>query len=204
MENSNDTKKRGFAFKLILNLLAMVAIGAILVVIALFWLDSWTEHGKVAIVPDVKGNNYAEALSRLHSDGFDVELSDSVYNRHSRPGVVVEQNPKVGTKVKPGRTIYLTINAFTPKTVTIPSLTDISARQARSILEGLGIENIREVTVPSDFRDLVISVKRGESQLLPGARIPVTSTVTLEIGDGNVAGDSLATSAVIDNELELP
>lgn len=184
----------------------MGAVAALLVVAALFWLDSWTEHGKVAIVPDVKGNNYSEALSRLRADGFDVELSDSVYNRHSRPGVVVEQNPKVGTKVKPGRTIYLTINAFSPKTVTIPALTDISVRQARSILEGLGIENITETLVPSDFRDLVIGVKRGDAYLLPGARIPVTSAIVLEVGDGMPEGaDSLAGASTIEtDELELP
>lgn len=186
----------------------MAMTGFALIYGALMWLDSWTAHGEVAIVPDVKGNDLPEAIARLQADGFDVELSDSVYNRHARPGVVVEQNPKLGAKVKPGRTIYLTINAFSPKKVTIPSLSDVSLRQARSILEGLGIENIRVIPVRSEFRDLVMGAKVDGSPVSAGARVPVTSTVTLEVGDGLMSPadfpDNTATTPGDDELLQLP
>lgn len=162
----------------------MGAVAAIVVIGVLFWLDRWTLHGQYSVIPDVKGRPYDSALQLLRLEGFDVELTDSVYDRNSHPGTVVEQNPKVGTKVKPGRTVYLVINAMSPKSVTIPALTDISVRQARSSLEGLGITNITIVTVPSEFKDLVLAAKCGGRDLQPGARIPVTSPIVLEVGDG--------------------
>lgn len=188
--------------KLLFNIMAMIVLGFLLIVGALYWLDSWTLHGQEVIVPDVKGRSYDSALTSLRSDGFEVVLSDSVYDRNSRPGTVVDQNPKVNSKVKPGRTIYLTINAFSPKNVTIPALTDISVRQARSILEALGITHIEEVSAPSEFRDLVLAVKRNGKPLQPGARIPINSVVRLEVGDGlpaastdSISGGSTALSA---------
>lgn len=204
MENITDTKKpRSFFVKLLINLAAMAVVGFLLVIGVLYWLDSWTAHGHVSRVPDVKGLTYTEALTQLRDNGFDVELTDSVYNRHARPGVVVEQNPKVNSKVKPGRTIYLTINAFQPKHVTLPTIRDVSLRQARSILEGLGIENIREVRVHSEFRDLVLGVKLNGRELSAGARVPVTSTITLEIGSGlsddTLTNDELSVSSELDS-----
>ncbi|MDE7025035.1 MAG: PASTA domain-containing protein, partial [Paramuribaculum sp.] len=92
--------------------------------------------------------------------------------------------PKVSTKVKHGRTVYLTVNAFAPRSVTVPALTDMSLRQARSILEGLGIKNIVVREVPSEYKDLVLNVTRDGHRLMPGARIPTTSSVTIEVGAG--------------------
>lgn len=162
----------------------MAGVGVLLLFLAMYWLDIWTAHGHEAAVPDVKSLSYNEARIRLEADGFEVVLSDSVYDRNARPGEVVEQNPKVGAIVKPGRTIYLTINAIAPKNVTLPALTDISVRQATSILQGLGINNIVETSVVSEFKDLVIAVKRDGVPLSAGARIPVNSTIVLEVGDG--------------------
>ena len=62
--------------------------------------------------------------------------------------------------------------------VTLPSLTDISLRQARSILEGLDIKNIVERRVPSEFKDLVLAVRYKGARLQAGARIE------LEVGEG--------------------
>lgn len=202
MDSANSTKKRGFGWKLLINIVIMAGVAMLLIVAALFWLDSWTMHGKEAVVPDVKGKSYDTACTLLNADGFEVVLSDSVYDRTTRPGTVVEQSPKVNARVKPGRTVYLTINAFSPKTVTLPALTDISVRQARSILEALGVTRIDEVSVASEFKDLVIGIKRNGTPLLPGARIPVNSVIVLEVGDGlpdisndpdSIAGDGIST-----------
>lgn len=183
--NAKPAKKpMGFALKLALNLVLMGVVFALLVYAALCWLDAWTLHGQYKTVPDVKGRPFDSALQVLQLEGFVVELSDSIYDRNSSPGTVVEQNPKENNKVKPGRTVYLTINAFSPKNVTLPSLTDISVRQARSILEGLGITKIETISVPSEFKDLVIGARHDGVELQAGARVPVTSSITLEVGDG--------------------
>ncbi len=180
------------------NLLIMCGVGIVILWIATLWLDSWTHHGEYLVVPDVKGKSFQDAKNTLVNEGFTVELTDSIYDTSTRPGTVVEQNPKVGTKVKDGRLIYVTINAFSPKSVTIPTLTDISLRQAQSSLQGLGINNITVRMVPSDFKDLVLKATRNGVPLSAGARIPVDSHIVLEVGDGNVMLDptSLSTESV--------
>lgn len=189
--NTSAQKAHPFRRALIINV-AIIALVAIVVIwLSLLWLDMWTSHGKYEVVPQVKGLSYDLAVGQLESSGFEVELADSIYDSKMRPGTVIEQNPKVGTKVKEGRVVYLTITAFEPKMVVVPMLADVSERQARSVLEALGIKNIRTVRVPSEFRDLVIRVSRDGVPLTPGARIPVTSVVTLDVGEGYAETDSL-------------
>lgn len=163
----------------------MAGVAVVLVWLGLAWLDSWTDHGHYVIIPEVKGQSFDRATAQLRSEGFESVLSDSVYDDKTRPGTVIEQNPKSGTKVKEGREVYLTITAFSPKTVSIPSLTDVSLRQARSILEGLGFTRILVREVPSEYRDLVVGVKRDGAPVAVGTRLPVTSVITLEVGQGS-------------------
>ncbi len=183
--NGNFIKKHPILFNFLLILLA----GCGVVWITLVWLDIWTEHGKYEVVPNIKGLSFEQASSALLTAGLIPELSDSIYDDKTRPGTVLEQSPRANTKVKPNRTVYLTINAFTPKMISVPDLTDMSLRQARSTLEGIGIKNIREHYVVSEYRDLVLGVKFNGVALKPGARIPTSATVTLEVGEG-IAGDA--------------
>jgi len=180
----NHNKKRSRWALVIVNLAAMIVVAMGLCWLALTLLDVWTGHGVEIVVPDVKGMKYAEAADKLNTEGFTVEIADSVYNSKVGPGVVVDQNPHRDTRVKPGRIVYITINAFTPKSVTMPRLTDMSARQAKVILQGLGIKSIREDTVLSEFKDLVLGARYNGRRLMPGARVPVTASITLEVGRG--------------------
>ncbi len=186
MDNQNNQapSKAATILKVVCSLIMMAAIIIVLGIVALRWMDSFTMHGKVEVVPDVKDLPYNEAVERLLDAGLKVELSDSVYDSKSKPGVVLEQSPKGNTKVKPGRLVYITINAFSPKAVTLPQLTDVSVRQAKLVLEGLGITNVTVVPVMSEFKDLVLGVKLNGRRLLPGARVSVNSAITLEVGDG--------------------
>lgn len=193
MTDASSKKPMKFGVKILLNLLAMILLAILLLWFGTLWLDVWTDHGEYQTVPDVRRLSYDEAVQKLEKDGFVVELSDSVYDNSAAPGMVVEQNPKVNTKVKHARTVYLTVNAFSPRSVTLPALTDMSLRQARSILEGLGVKNIVVREVPSEYQDLVLNVTSDGHRLMPGARIPTTCTVTIEVGAGmqENEGDSL-------------
>lgn len=194
---SPDKKKMPTWLKVIISLFSMIIIGIGLVWLATQWLDVWTRHGKETLVPAVKGIPAYTAVEVLDKAGFDVVISDSVFLSTQKPGTVVDQTPKENSKVKEGCTIYLSINAYSPRQILLPALTDISYRQAKSILDGLGIKNVRVDTVPSDFQDLVISVKRDGKRLMAGARVPVDVKLVLEIGAGvpeeilNEAPDSM-------------
>lgn len=189
--------------KIFLHIGLMVLAGIVIAWLAMMWLDVWTRHGDTIAVPSVKSIPYDKAEQMLKSDGLVALLSDSVYDTRTSPGTVIEQNPKPGTIVKEGREIYLTINAFSPKMVTLPSLTDMSVRQARSILEGLEIKNIVEKRVPSDFKDLVLAVRYRGNRLSPGARVPVNASIELEVGEGLpdiVESDSIASEELQHSE----
>ncbi|MGM9844150.1 MAG: PASTA domain-containing protein [Muribaculaceae bacterium] len=178
---------------IIANLIYMFFAGWIIILAALFFLDHWTHHGEESTVPKVTGMTFNEAQNLLGSAGLAVELSDSIYDSKRPAGSVVEQSPHPNAKVKPGRTVYLTIVAFTPKTVTVPHYLNMSSRSAKAAFEGLGIKNIRIVEVESEYKDLVLGAKVNGIPLKPGTRLPVTATVTLEVGKGyEASADTLS------------
>ena len=183
------------------NLCAMALIFIALCWATLQWLNVWTGHGDTVNVPDVRGLSEEQATEKLTADGLIIEIADSVYDLKHRPGVVVDQNPHLNTIVKPGRVVYLTINAKTPKMVTVPRLTDISSRQAHAILDGLGLKNVTETPVISEFKDLVLGATANGQPLVAGARIPINSSINLKVGDGmeempdSLGGDSTAVVA---------
>lgn len=168
------------------HLIMILLVGWIILWGVLIFLDHWTFHGATAIVPDIKNKSFSEAVSLLEANGLSVDISDSIYDRKSRPGTVIESWPKAGAVVKEGRLVYVTITAFSPKQVTIsmPLTGNVSSRQATSYLRGIGITDVRLEHVPSAFADLVISARYGDTPITVGSVIPVTATVTLEIGTG--------------------
>lgn len=205
------TDNRNFVRRhpVLMNLLYIILTAIILAWLASLFLDFWTDHGDERVVPNVKGMSYANAQNVLKEVDLNVEISDSVYDSAASPGTVIEQSPHRNAKVKPGRIVYLTIVAFSPKTVTIPDISNVSLRQAQSIFEGLGIKRIKVVEVESEYQDLLLNAKYNGLPLSAGARIPVTATITLEVGKGlssdeldSLAVDSLAILPALD-ELDL-
>jgi pasta domain protein len=180
------SKENNFLKKhpVLVNALFIVGTGFILVYISLLLIDVFTEHGKYKIVPDVKNMLLRDAITKIENDGFRWEISDSVYNDNIKPGEVVEQTPKGNSRVKSNRIIYIGINAMQPRTVAFPNIQDISVRQGQAILEGLGFKNIKIETVSSPYKGLIIYAKINGLQLSAGKKLPVSSTITLVIGDG--------------------
>lgn len=175
---------------------------------AMIFLDSWTMHGSTAVVPQVKNLPYAEAEAVLRANNLTIEINDSVYDRSMPPGTVVESWPKAGAVVKEGRQVYVTTTAFSPKQVTVsmPLTGNVSSRQAISYLRGIGISDIRLESVPSEFPDLVMGARYGDTPINVGTVLPVTSTVTLKVGSGPVEKpDSLALEDLeVMSEMEFP
>lgn len=179
---------------LISNIVLIIFTGFLLVWGVMVFLDFWTMHGATAVVPQIKHSTYAQAEAVLKANKLSIEISDSIYDRSMPPGTVVESWPKAGAVVKEGRQVYVTVTAFSPKQVTIsmPLSGNVSSRQAMSYLRGIGITDIRVENVPSDFADLVVAARYGDTPLTVGSVIPVTSTVTLSVGSGPVqAVDSI-------------
>lgn len=171
-------------YPLTFNILAMLLVGILLIVIGMWSLKLLTAHGAVREVPDVRTMSVAEAQEALKQYDLLTEVVDSVYNHSGSRGMVVEQVPPAGNRVKPGRTVYLTINAYEAQKITLPELVGSSVRQARATLQTLGFTDIREIRVPSDYRDLVIAVKSMGVPLRAGSTVSVSSTIVIEVGEG--------------------
>lgn len=186
---------------IIATLLEIMVVAVILCTILIFWLDSYTRHGTATIVPSVRYLTVAEASDILSRKGFRCEVIDSLFNDRVAPGVVVEQTPDAESRVKEGRIIYLTINAFSPKKVTMPSLIDGSARQAQAILRALRFDNVRIEYEPSPYKDLVLDVLCNGRQVESGEKIPMTSRITLIVGMGDMPADSLSSETAAADSL---
>lgn len=210
--------KRGFnRHPVLYNILLALASIVALVWLSLVFLDLWTHHGATSVVPDIKFMEYPVAVDRLAENDLEIEVSDSIYmseitdstyNRRVRPGMVLETWPKAGAVVKRGRPVYVTIVAYSPKEVTVSTPVDnISSRQAISILQSLGINNVRIVYVPSYYNDNVERALYNGRTINVGSTLPVTATVTLEVGQAispepqEEYTDSLGTADSIGGEL---
>ncbi len=168
----------------LMNFVYIVIAGCLALWILMWFLDYWTFHGQERPVPDVKGQPAQTAINNINHMGLKGVVSDSIFDSYSRPGTVVEQVPVPGARIKVGGSVYVTIVAYSPKLVTVPDFFNVSVRQARSMFEGLGIAQVREVPVLSEYAGLVLGAKFNGVDLQPGARIPVSSVVTLEVGTG--------------------
>ena len=174
------------------NFLLMVVVGCALIYGTLAWLDHYTRHNEAVIVPDVKGLSMNEAKSFFDNTGLRYNVIDSVFSNDVNPGAIVEVVPEPGSKVKEGRIVFVTINALTAQMAIIPEVADLSFRQAYALLRSLGFKNIEVKFVPGDYKDLAVGVERNAQMINRGDRVPLASTLTLIISNGEKEIDSLS------------
>jgi len=167
------------------NVLIALTILIVLVFVVLQWLNFYTRHGKQVAVPDVKGMQVEQAAPFFTEKTLQYLVVDSIYIRNKPAGSILETVPPVGTNVKEGRTIYLTVNSSSVGLLTVPQVTDMSGRQAEAILRSLGFGNIRTRIVPGAYRDLVTGLESiGGNPVAAGSRIPAATVLVLLVNSG--------------------
>lgn len=176
--------KKIFLNPIVLSVLAMLLLGFIGIFFVRGWLDKYTHHGEEIEVPDLKGMVENDASELLSTKKLGYEIIDSTYARGFKPGAIVEQVPKAGSKVKEGRRLYLTVQAREAKKVNLPEVREGSARQAEATLNSIGIKVANLEYIPSDQAGNVIEVKYRDKVVTPGYKIVEGSEVTLVIGRG--------------------
>ena len=190
-----------FAFlrshRIISTLLMMFVILVILFIALDVWLRSYTRHDDLTLLPSVKYLSVEEAADIFKRHNLKYEIIDSVFNDRATPGMIVEQVPAADTKVKEERTIYLTINAYSPKSAKIPAIINTSIRQAEAQLKSVGFKNINIRLEPSPYKGLVLDVKHDGKSIAENEKLPTSSRITLVEGEGEqvAADDSTAVSS---------
>ena len=185
-------KKGASCFLILINLALIVAVGAFLLWAAFALLKVYTRWGEAIEVPSVVGLSRAEADAEFRKLDLRMEIIDSVYVDSAKPGVVMESNPRPGSKVKSDRVIFVTVNANAARQISLPQVIQLSRRQALASLRGAGFTNIEEKFVPGEFNDLVLSVKDGKTgvTLMSGKRMAVNAPIVLEVSSATLL-DSL-------------
>lgn len=195
--NAKDTDYRPRRFAVLINLLIIIVVAVAGVAIAYFSIAIFTKHGEEATVPRVENISYTQAVELLHSQGFNVDIRDSVFRDDVRPGYVIEQFPRANAVVKPGRKIFLYINAVHPKEVIIDdgpdtktlALKSWSARQAQSRLAELGFKNVK-ITYVIGEDDRVVKILANGRPVHQMQKVAVNSPIIIEISDGRLGAIS--------------
>ena len=183
MKTKNDWKQSNWYFVLI-NLVAAVVVGIIVVLVVNLCLRSATEHGVEVTVPNITGLYLEEANIIVSSEGLRLQVIDSTYSNKTPLGTIVEQNPAAGSSVKHNRTIYVIRNAQFRRPVIMPELRDLSLRQAESTLKALGLELGEIIYEPSTYKDLVLDIRTDDTPIPAGTQVPEGTVVNLHVGKG--------------------
>lgn len=170
--------------------LVLALCGLILFVfVSTIMLNIFTRHNRHKNVPDFTGMSIEAATSAAKEASLRIEINDSLYLPTFDGGLVLDQSPTAGTKVKPGRRIFVTVNSFKQKMVEIPYVTGFSLRQAKNNLEVAGLE-IEKLIYRSDMATNNVLEERYDNKVITSyskLQVEVGSGITLVVGMGSDA-----------------
>lgn len=139
-----------------------------------------TRHGSHRTVPDFSGVQLAEAKEAAARRGLQIIVNDSLFVPTYEGGMVLDQLPKSGAKVKSGRKVYVTINSLRQKMVKVPYVAGRSLRQAKNMLEVAGLE-IEKLEYVND-----IATNYVLEEYCDGVMLTPESSMEAELGSGVV------------------
>ncbi len=169
----------------------LLLITLLLTWITLMLLKQYTRHGSSMVVPTFVGMQVSEIDKMESSSDFEIAVVDSVYDYTNKGGIVVSQDPLPDSKVKPGRTIYLSVVSFLPEQVKMPALVDLSFRQAKALLQTYGLKLGNVSIIPDIAKNAVLQVSVHGRGIQPGKMIAKGSMVDISIGSGSGGTESL-------------
>ena len=164
------------------NLLGAAVFLLVMVVGAALSLSLITRHGKTVITPDFTNLTVAQAQQLAQESQVSVKVVDSVFVRRLAGGVVYRQQPKAGSTVKKGRSIFLTINSVVPRKVVMPNLLGYSVTEARSELQNRGLQMGRLTYVKDIATNTILEQRVDGIEVKAGELVVSGSTVDLKVG----------------------
>lgn len=157
---------------LLFGLLSILALDKII-------MPAYTNYNEGITVPDVTKISLEEAEELLAVYGLNFEVAERRANAAYPANYVIDQSPAPNFIVKPNRKIYLTVNtAETPK-VEVPTVENLSYRNAVIQLQNYGLEVGSISYESSRFKSVVL--RQG---IQPGLMVEKGTQVDLVISDG--------------------
>lgn len=173
-------KSKPLLYNIVMALVALLVLSIISHVL----MQIGTRHGARRMVPDFTGVSFDDAQHIARENDLDLFVNDSLYVPAYAGGVILDQLPEKGVEVKPGRTIYITINSYKQKMARIPYVAGRSLRQAKNMLEIAGFE-IAELKYHDDMAtNYVLEEYYDKRPILPSSKTEaeVGSGITLYVG----------------------
>ena len=177
---------RFFFSKLLIKQLLWAGLIVVLLIGLCFWsLNQYTQHGKYTQVPDIDALSLETVASVLEQYELRYEVLDSAkFNPNYPPSSVIEQLPTAGSDVKQGRKIYLTVNPYGYRKLSVPNVIQITKRNAETRLTAVGFE-LGEISYRNNIgKDMVLEIRYQGDKIEPGVVLPKTSKIDLVLGNG--------------------
>lgn len=171
--------------------LLIAIVMTVLFLLFINWLLKYmTNHGETLPVPKVTGLTYDEAKSLLEGKDLRCIAFDSVYVPKAKPNEIIDQNPSDSSLVKRNRMIYLTINALAVPRVNVPSVTEMSLREATSTLQRAGLRVGKITSRPDLTTNFVLDQRYEGKYIKPGTELDKGTAIDLVVSKGEEEEDN--------------
>lgn len=175
-------------YPLISHVVLILLFGLLVVMGVYVGLKVGTRHNDVIKVPNFLGVNIDKARSIADERGLNIVVRDSVFDVDLPGGTIMDQLPRTSdvrdVTVKPGRKIYVTINAYNRRMVDVPYVAKQTLRQAINQLERAGL-TIEKLVYEADMTstDYVLRQEVDGRDVKPesGVKMPIGTGVTLYV-----------------------
>jgi eukaryotic-like serine/threonine-protein kinase len=175
----NENIKQSFWFHLLL----VALIFSFLYISFFFTLGFLTHHGEQVQIPSLKGKTVEQAVDELRRLNFEVTV-DSSFEPLAKPLTVLKQVPDIGSMVKTGRTVMITVNSVTPQRVPMPNLVGLSYMSGEMLLKNNKMLVGDTTYVPDIAKGAILQQKYKGQIVRSGELVPQGSKIDLVIGNG--------------------
>lgn len=172
--------------------------------ILLFWIvfPLYTRHNEEISVPDILNLPKDKAEKLVRNLGLKIVVNDTTYDPNKAHFVITEQTPVKGSKVKPSRSIYVTINGNKVPTVQLAYGKIISigfeqvAREFKNLklkigkktfIAGKGKNTVQSISVNGQIIFKEADKNKGESKPTEPQQVEVGSIIDFVLYKGDEA-----------------
>ena len=148
----------------------MAIVLVLVVLITLFWLRSYTNHGQQIELPDYVGINYDVAKKDAEDKTFKMIIKDSIHRVGIDGGEVLDQLPVAYSKVKENRTVYVTVAKYNADLISLDDLPALYGKEYESKKRELGFldieAEIKGYQYDTGEPDHILEVWQGGKQII--------------------------------------
>jgi len=185
MPDNKKTFWRFFLSRAFWKSIGIMALIVIVLIIAIqLVLRNYTDHGEEIQVPNLTGMELKNADELCFQKQLKWLIQDSIYNKNLPGGVIIDQYPPAGFRVKKNRKVFFTTSRWYPEMIPMPKVYDMSFRQAKRVIESQGLFIDSVEYEPYFARTYVLKQKYEGFIIDEGTPIEKGAGIVLVLGQG--------------------